>query len=86
MSHRDILLRMRGWIEAEMEKAKLPGGEPFIYTSLAYCAAKAEAGAAQQEVLAILRKVVEANPPYMQFDAMRPHRAIFVINTAIATA
>jgi len=77
---------MRQWIEAEMEKAKQPGGEPFIYTSLAYCANKAEAGAAQQEILATLRKVVEANPPGMQFDAMRPHRAIFVIDTAIAAA
>lgn len=80
-----VLLKMREWIEAELAKSELPGAEAFVFTSLSFCTTKVEAGDAKREVLSLLHTTVKNEPPYGPFDAMRPHRALFLINRTLAT-
>ena len=78
-----ILLKMFLWIVEEQKKAAKPGGEPFIYTSLTYCASQAGAGEQLGAVVKLLQATAKAEGGTT--DAVRPHRAIFLINRTLAT-
>ena len=82
MSLREILQKMLEWIVQEQEKATKPGGEPFIYTSLTYCASQAGAGEQLGEVVKLLQTTAKAEGGTT--DAVRPFRAIFLINRTLA--
>lgn len=81
---RFVLLKMRVWIETELDKATLPHNEPFVFTSLSYCASKIGAGSVKQEVLDLLHATVRHECSGKTCDAMRPHRALFLINRTLA--
>ena len=83
MTPREILLKMLEWIAEEQKKAAQVGGEPFIYLSLRYCASQVGAGERTDEVVRLLQKTVSEEPPHMQFDAVRPFRAIFLVNRTL---
>jgi hypothetical protein len=84
MTPREILLKMLEWIAEEQEKAAKPGGEAFVYTSLTYCASQVGAGEKLGEVVRLLQSTAKIEGGTT--DAMRPHRAIFLINRTLATA
>ncbi len=86
MTPREILQKMLGWIAEEKRKSTQPGGDPFEYMSLTYCASEVGAGEQLGEVVKLLQKSVKAEPPCMPFDAMRHNRAIFLINRTLATS
>lgn len=79
----DILLKMLLWIHKEQKKSEAVGGEPFIYLSLLYCASQVGANERTDKVVRLLQKTVSEEPPHMQFDAVRPYRAIFLINRTL---
>lgn len=83
MTPREILLKMFEWIAQEQEKAEKPGGETFMYTSLTYCASKVVAGGQLHEVVSLLQTTAKTEGGTT--DAMRPFRAIFLINRTLAT-
>lgn len=84
MTHIEILRKMREWIAEQLRKAEQPGGEAFTYTSLVYCAGQVGAGAAQQEVIAILQAT--AKREWMDTrDVVGPHSAYFLIDRTLAT-
>ena len=84
MSPREVLEKMRGWIEAEQVKAQLPYADPFVLISISFCAEKAVGGAEAQDILALLHSVAkeERMPTY---DVVTPAGALFIINRALAT-
>lgn len=84
MNPKEVLLKMRGWIEAEIEKAKKPFADPFVLTSLAYCAEKVAGAAEVQETLLLLRSVAAAERQHGIYDVATPYGAMFLINRALA--
>jgi hypothetical protein len=83
MNPREILLKMLEWIAEEQKKARKPGGESFEFTSLTYCASKVGAGGQLDEVVKLLRTTAKAEGGTA--DAVRPHRAIFLINRTLVS-
>lgn len=83
MTHAEILTNMRKWIADQLKKAEQPGGEAFTYTSLTYCAGQAGAGAARQEVIAMLQATAERER-LGKYDVVRPHGAYFLIDRTLA--
>ncbi len=82
---RQVLEKMRAWIQTELEKAKQPRAERFVLMSLGYCADQVEKDPATGEkVLALLRSVTkeERLPTY---DVVGPQGALFIINRTLAT-
>ncbi|MDO8548297.1 MAG: hypothetical protein Q7R71_01340 [bacterium] len=85
MQTREVLIKMREWIETEIEKAKKPLADPFVLTSLAYCAEKAVGSAEVQETLLLLRSVATTERQHGTYDVATPYGALFLINRALAT-
>lgn len=84
MTHTEILQKMRIWIAEQLSNAEKPGGEAFTYTSLTYCAGQVGAGAAWQEVIAMLQATAERER-LGKYDVVRPHGAYFLIDRTLAT-
>jgi hypothetical protein len=80
-----ILFKMREWVEAEIKKAQAPYQEPFLLTSLTYCAEKT-AGASRETdaALDLLRSTAEIESQVGTYDVVTPYVAIFLINRALA--
>ena len=86
METRDVLLKMRGWIEVEIEKAnkeKHPYADSFILTSLAFCAEKAVGTKDAEGALALLRSTAAIERHVGTYDVVSPHGAIFLLNCAL---
>lgn len=83
MTHTEILQKMRTWITEQLRKAEQPGGEAFTYTSLTYCAEQVGAGAARQEVIAMLQATAKRER-LGKYDVVRPHGAYFLIDRTLA--
>lgn len=88
MTPQEALQKMRGWIEAEIQRSKKPYQDPFTLTSLVYCASKAvgpEHLQASEDALARLRSITLANnmPRHDVFD---PAEALALIEQALTQA
>lgn len=85
MDSQDVLKKMRQWVEAEIAKAKLPNQEPFLLTSLSFCAHKVTDFAEAEKVLKLLHATAKIERQVRVYDVVEPYVAIFLINRTLAT-
>ena len=77
------LLKMRTWVEAEIERGRLPYQDPFSLVSISSCVDKALGESERGEILALLQRVAAREPQVGTYDVVTPHQAIFLINAAL---
>ena len=82
MTNDEALEKMLAWLHAEIEKAKLPGQDPFILTSLTYCA-RQSVGAETSEQLKPRLWQACAEMAKKTFDVFTPDEAIGVVEWSI---
>ena len=81
----EVLKKMLGWVEAEIAKAKLPYQEPFLLTSLSFCAHKVANFNDAEKVRTILHATAKIERQVGTYDIVEPYVAIFLIKRTLAT-
>ena len=82
---RETLIKMRDWIDMKLKEAKKPYAEPFVLTSLGYCAYQAAPEAQAEAALALLREVRIEEWQMLTYDVMGPQSVVFLINRTLKT-